>query len=377
MTVGEPSTPLEKQKIMTPSGEQLLSLVPVQIQGKTYIALLDTGAPSTLISEELVKLTKLQIGESGELGASSLTGHSINIIGTTDLEMKIASQKVKAKVLVSNKSPYKLIIGTDILKQLGSFTLNFEKGTLRKEAATSPLGTVHVDQILDAVTKETFEIPAQSAVVAQATFKGSLFQRSCFFLPSDGWQEKSGLILAAAAVSPNENSYPVRIFNPSKASVQVHKGTSIGSLEPLLPAEEAFIDEQWKNTSNKTRKKVPKIGSTAKVDETFLKDLDLSDSDLSETGRKRLNATICEVSSCIRQELSRNRTHRCCQASHRHRRCGADQATTISNSLPVEKCYRNGSRKNVQGKCHQTIIQSLGSTSGHSAEERRHVSILH
>ncbi|MEM7402360.1 MAG: retropepsin-like aspartic protease [Pseudomonadota bacterium] len=120
--------------------KDVISFIPVQISDRTFTALFDTGATNSLISIELTRILGLGIAPSDGKNAQSLTGHSINIVGTTTLKLTLANTTVEMKMYVTNNSPYKLLLGTDFMRELGKIQLDYENGILRAGCTMVPLG---------------------------------------------------------------------------------------------------------------------------------------------------------------------------------------------------------------------------------------------
>lgn len=114
---------------------QFTAVFPIKINGRCFHALLDTGASISLIRASVAEKLKLQVKEPSMYKVSGITGHTFDLQGVVSVKLQIGRRKLFRQPLhLAASPPYDVLIGLDLLKRLGSITLNFSKNQLHLHA---------------------------------------------------------------------------------------------------------------------------------------------------------------------------------------------------------------------------------------------------
>ena len=149
--------------------------VNLKVEGQTFEALIDTGATLSVISEHAIsqlKLIPLEPTDLSEINSCTLAnGTEIPIKHKVMLSVTLGSTTIKTKFYILTNSYIDVIIGCDVLEQIGA-NIDFKTGqltltnlgTIRTNKANGPgnLGYITTRDLVTLSTKDSYVIEPKS-----------------------------------------------------------------------------------------------------------------------------------------------------------------------------------------------------------------------
>lgn len=118
-------TPVVFVYLLQEDADQLL--IWLNINGHGTVALIDTGATISILDTNFIKQFGPCIVSPTRVKAKSVTGHYVKFDGEISVEMEIDTTKIFTRLFLMTQSPCNVIIGRDVIKQLGNFfAIDFE-----------------------------------------------------------------------------------------------------------------------------------------------------------------------------------------------------------------------------------------------------------
>ena len=243
---------------------------PIEVNGVTAKALLDTGSPATIVS--LAFVLRMLAGErtpdqsldqwkeathqrfaNPDLALNNYGGQRLSLIAQTELTLSQGDREVQAVVLVQKDAPNDLLLGTDLQPQLG-FTLSLRKGggkvvgllgrggdgtsTTDTEGAEdrsnrsngAPLVTEESKQQSplpgEVRLLQPVKVPAGHQKLVRASVDSSVEAGLLLFTPLGG--DKDLLMKDSAVELENDRFVTLVIQNYGTESVRLEKGVQLG-----------------------------------------------------------------------------------------------------------------------------------------------------
>jgi hypothetical protein len=296
------------------STEQLLpsAVFPIKINGRRFHALLDSGASISLIKQSVADKLGVRPCQSSIEQATGITGHSVELLGQGKFNFKIGRKKLyRQAVHIVESSPYDLIVGLDLLYQLGSVTLNFHKNHMylytkppRPSSDPIPIDAVvpqkagtetreHPQYVADDVPPEWNArvlhytvIPPRSHVVVKTHCAEIQDDVDVFCRPAPRFVEQSPVLPAHVVTTCDSDGYmKAMLLNSSSQPFTLRAGTTVLKASPVsIPLvcnvnAPSFIEP-------------PEI-----IDP--LKDLDLSKTTLTDPQKEQLVLLLYRFQDCF------------------------------------------------------------------------------
>jgi hypothetical protein len=141
-------TPFEQYTVCSASSNSNYQcILECLVEGVPLVSLLDSGSTKSIISSKVAKLLKFTITPTTDK-LSSLSGHSLTVLGTTLVNLRIGHQQYRNhSVIVVESLDIDLILGFDFLARMGSveFRLGHEgNGRLLVGDEAIPVGHTHL-----------------------------------------------------------------------------------------------------------------------------------------------------------------------------------------------------------------------------------------
>ena len=253
---------------------------PIEVNGITAKALIDTGSPATIISLEFVlrvlaeERPSDQILEqwneathqkfaSPDLALNNYGGQRLSLIAQIELTLSQGDRQVQAVVLVQKDAPNDLLLGTDLQPRLG-FTLSMRKGggevvgllggggdgATTTDTARAEDGTDCSNQCKERagenelVTEESsllsqipgevrllqpIKVPAGYQKLVRGSVDSSIEAGLLLFTPLSG---DKGLLMADSAVELGEDRFVTLVIqNYGTEPVHLEKGVQLGAVD--------------------------------------------------------------------------------------------------------------------------------------------------
>ncbi|MCP3662607.1 MAG: DDE-type integrase/transposase/recombinase [Gammaproteobacteria bacterium] len=282
-------------------GTQALTAVfPLKVNGRRRTALLDTGASISLIRSTVAKKLNLHASGPSLANATGITGHTFPLLGTAPCRLQIGRRKLVQQPLhLVDNAPYDLIIGLDVLQQLGSVTLNFHRNQLhlysrppRDSSDMVPLGNQeaqwesvpHNPDSFKVCAIEPITLPPRSRIALIGQCSNNAPYRDLVFTPSPRFIKRQQVLPAHSLNRCDEEGrIQVILLNPHEEERFIYPGTTMGHVEPAHPKANINVFSVYmdpKSTKNKTP-----------VDP--LAGLDLGKSNLTEPQKTKLQEFLC------------------------------------------------------------------------------------
>ncbi|MCP4459067.1 MAG: hypothetical protein GY816_13745 [Cytophagales bacterium] len=207
---------------------------PLTIQGKELTALLDTGSTLTVLPLRTAKLLGMTDLTAPKLvSATSMTGHTISFLGSKIVNMKIGNERFTHEVHVAPDTnvKYQCIIGTDLLKHMPKFTIDYKNGIARFNHSTLPIGAPFEQRKVSLVHGVQIQPQAQVTLVAKLQDFQTEEEGKPFVLePVTKFLENTGLALGRILAAPNhDGALPILAINPGFAPVLIYPQTTVAT----------------------------------------------------------------------------------------------------------------------------------------------------
>ena len=231
--------------------------ITVNIRDTEFLALLDTGAVKTLLSEELaqrlgVDLIPLDSTDISVLYAAD--GSPMPVRAKTTLAMNISGVKVRQEVQVIQKLNHLMILGCDFLRQSNA-VIDFGKHlvSFADTAIEVPIHTVNRELASTrpryAITVESVCIPAFNEALVSVTVPRDFDGQAVLLEPIPEFQFKK--FASARAITRCSNSRALcKIMNYSPNSMTLHRGKKVAAVESLSVIDSCSPYQELKPEDN-------------------------------------------------------------------------------------------------------------------------------
>ena len=201
--------------------------VGIKLDNLEVEALWDSGSSHTLIPKRVLQKLKKPLLGLPAVPARTLTGNSLQLLGTVLLEIKLGDRKISHVFTVCENysCPYECIIGIDFQKRLGKYSVDFEKHIITVAGGVVKFqigGNCSVSVI------ENIQIPPFSSVVLSECKLSKPMCGSVVVEPRTQALAKRNLsgINVLTEVLPNQ-FIRYEITNDSPSSIVLYKHTRI------------------------------------------------------------------------------------------------------------------------------------------------------
>ena len=226
---------------MTPPDNSKGAFLSCDVNGVKSQALLDTGAEVTIISEDLYYRTKTNVSKlepprKPVLGANNMP---LDVVGETELTLRLGGIKAQHKVLVSRGLPQPVLIGIDFL-MAHKCIINFDTKTVYSEGGPTEMVFGHLDKVYRITVAETVTLSPNMVADIPCEIRGVSGLDECMGVvePSNMFSERYSAGALRTAVTVKEGRIPVRVFNCLNKPIKIYRCSSIGDLHPLAGMEE-------------------------------------------------------------------------------------------------------------------------------------------
>ena len=193
-------------------------------------AVIDTGSAISIVRDAIAR--DLPMDTTLRSTANGITGHSLNLIGTVRAHLQILGQKVEHDFRVMVDSPYDVLLGIDVLKELEKIYFDCKRMKLirLKEDITTQDNKESEHQVLldktlwiDEWSEVIFPVPIDSEDGIQL-----------FFEPSRQLEEKYNLIATAILSEQKEGKIPIRLLNLNHIPITLCSGLHLGIAQVVM-----------------------------------------------------------------------------------------------------------------------------------------------
>ncbi len=208
------------------------------IQGRTVRALYDTGSSISLVLQELVTELGLTIFEKATLKAKSVSGHLFPLLGRVTASLTIGPKTITSELHVAKDLPHSIIIGLDLMEQLGPVTFDWSERRLTFEPDQGGSAIAGISLGVDGSSTwsvpliettilpprvETFlSVPAPKGVAGKDV--------SVYFEPNVNVEVKRQAFFARMVSNVKSGFLSLRVLNPTAAPIVLYKSTTLGHL---------------------------------------------------------------------------------------------------------------------------------------------------
>ncbi|MDD9818054.1 MAG: RNase H-like domain-containing protein, partial [Gammaproteobacteria bacterium] len=207
--------------------------------------LVDTGAEVTLASSQLLLNSQTVAFEQSTTLPVSIDGSFLKLEGTIKTDLEVAGITLSDQpVYIIKDMSTPCILGMDTLKRLGDqLVIDWKQGTIKignrppvrcireQKPGTPTAQCYHVSLCKDVIIPGRHEIVTTGTVKTKESMVSIPVQEG-IIEPTDDFTPRTGLGLARTLISVQDDKIPVRLCNPSDASVHLYAGMKVGYLEP-------------------------------------------------------------------------------------------------------------------------------------------------
>jgi hypothetical protein len=291
-------------------GNGQLPRIKIKLNGIECTALVDTGASITYCKESLAK----RVSERGDdqvtpvqITGRTANGSQFNIYGQINPVWEITNKKFIAPILISqdNNCPYDLIIGTDLIGNLG-FKIDFTSRQI--EFVDRKIDINNIEMIMRTLphanvtirASETIELDKNTDTVARGIMDPDSTAELLLLISDSNLINTSKMISVGKTLCSSDKIF-VRLLNPTQSVIKIYKGEKIAQAEIIDEAECEVLTvlasieneknvEAWNYVPPEAdvAKKLPNYPGPG----TLLDKLNLGDAVLSIEARKKLKTII-------------------------------------------------------------------------------------
>lgn len=262
--------------------------------------ILDTGSGLSIIDQSLVKDNKINYSHNILLTAA--TGHNLNFIGFTNINLQLGNLIFSHKIAVVKNFKHKILLGSDFFNKSGA-VLNYQNNTLiltnlfGEKCVIYFTGHNNYDSVFNQIdifdNKKTIKKLICARDVKIAPFATKLIkvrtkervQRGVYIAEkSDDLQYKKGCQIPSALLQLPKNEVYIYIINYTDFNQTIFSGSTIGTLTML--SEEDHISDQ------------PLINNIGVQSDNRLDNLDINQS-LHPTEKVQLKRLLDEYSDIM------------------------------------------------------------------------------
>ena len=277
------------------------------INNSPVLFMIDTGAAVTLLRKDIwdaVNTGHDALEPWVGPGLVGVEGTPICVHGTTKTMIQLEGQAFLAPVVVADSLRTQAILGADFLEQnqciidTGNRTLRFGGKSL-SVTLCSP-NPYSVSTSVNLVLQENVSVPAFSEIEVMAKADTPLTSET--WLIEDRLAHRTQLVVANAVVMPpsGESSCVIRIINPTKEAITVHKGTKAANMETIndVMVAEIGTDQHLNSLTEEKQKLLREM-------------VDRTEDELSQSQREKLYdllADFADVFASSDTDLGRTRS---------------------------------------------------------------------
>ena len=258
------------------------------VHDQSFVFLVDTGSCCTILSRTLLENWPCETRPDltpVNLHLVTATGDSSPFLGMAEVEITLGNQKLLHDVLfadIKNDG----ILGMDFLTKhqcdmflsKNHLLLNGEKIVCFRSSVDAIPSHSRIAVI------ETVEVPPESEIIVKGRSLDRVNSHSIGVLEAtEGFINRSGLLIAKALVSPETGTVPLRVMNLSNEPVMLYKNTIAAMYEPVELGRYETVNNIGTVSSTTDE-------STAHVEELLSK----SSSNLNETQIYSLRSLLYE-----------------------------------------------------------------------------------
>jgi len=288
----------------------------IQIKGKSYLALIDSGCEMSLCPARLIHSTAIKPSNQQVFAAN---GTPIEIVGQAQLVFSFGSYTTSACVLVSSDVE-ELMLGIDFLES-HDCVWDFSRKILRIDgysvALMSQKSPVLCRRVF--VARDVWLPPkAQSAVKARSTVTSLRSEGGASMV--EAGQIADGVHSARVLLPDRQHDIAVQLINTSDEVQLVKQGTCIGVLKPVTVCSAALFE-------GKEGRDVDELTLPPDPDQTLLKTVD-------DVETKFSSKQICSQQNADNESLSE--TDDMFPGDWTQDEKSEDYMTSLLQSLPAE-----------------------------------------
>ena len=221
------------------SGAESGMFIQARIYGKPISLLIDSGAEVTILSSNFMQNFSHEQRpglEPVSLKLVSATGDTIPFQGRCEIPIQLGENLLKHKVLIADIK-YDGILGLDFMTTF-SCDILVKKMSLRVRGEHLPLvrfNTSNLDiQCKVVVSEDTVLLPNTESLIAGRVIGPIPASDMALIDPNLDFMAKHEVLVAKVLINPTMLDIPLRILNPSKDPLTLHKDCHIADLEPVI-----------------------------------------------------------------------------------------------------------------------------------------------
>ncbi len=244
---------------------------------------IDSGSGITIMSFDLFNLinkyakSPLEMSNNAVL-AKTATGESLEILGTTCVELDLSDSQWYVDCYVVRNFRYPFLLGTDFLVKSNA-TIDMAKMQATIAMHTVPISVVKRARQVPVCVMETMEIPSRSEAILTGRISG--LQGTVLVEPKYEISSSNSILYPARSVANvSENKIPVKVINANDFPVKIFAGTCVGTAETF---------EEPKDLHDKGESTLHNLSNC-----NWLNDIDLQNCSISDSERCQLLSLLSE-----------------------------------------------------------------------------------
>ena len=202
-------------------------LVGVKLNSIEVESLWDSGSSHTMIPERVFKLLNTGLTRIPAVPARTLTGGTIELLGTVLVDIWLGKRKLIHVVSVCRDDccPYDCLLGLDFQRRLGSYSVDFEHKSITVPGGKIALRSASESEL---VASSTFIVPACSALYVPDCHLRNPLTGPVLIEPRVRSLEKRNLMSYNSVNNVQSGrSVPFHVLNMSPLDVTIYRGTKL------------------------------------------------------------------------------------------------------------------------------------------------------
>ena len=221
--------PPEYTETVAACGADTKSVVKVEVNNVATKGLLDTGSAITILSQAFADKLRLEPDKT-TIAANSISGQKLPIKGVVKASFRVAGTAVEHTAYVLPGSPFNVILGVDLLNAFGNISIDYSSG---RAVINGRAETLHAERRkLQCLVKTTGPIclppHSESRVPAKLT---QPLTTPVLIDPLPRSETRTPILVARIITTPQDNTVPLRLINPSEAPKHIPPNTPLAQAE--------------------------------------------------------------------------------------------------------------------------------------------------
>ena len=213
----------------TEQRNEIRPMVNIRLNKTKVIALIDTGAQSTLVDSRILTPVEKERVVKTQIAVLGVDGNRMPLLGTLDCSIKILDKKINHTVKIMENNVHECILGMDFLSKIKGLQIDLSS----KKLICGKISTkYHKVEFNNAILNEYTIIPSRNEQICLVT-TDITDEINVLFEPNELLEDEHLFILPSVAKVKN-GLIPIRLINLDIKPRVMYPGTNMGKVEVYI-----------------------------------------------------------------------------------------------------------------------------------------------